>query len=238
MTDTSKKAALCKVGIITLLFCLIYGLPNFLILPKYLPQSMSVQLKACWMIGGFALSAFLLLVIILQLYRRDNIALRAIGWRKPTNILSVIIGVVFAFAWLGLGYMNNQRFSIEFPLIRVDIFRIYAALLAVFAGGFVEEIVMRGVVLKELYDAGTKTWFQILISGFCFGIYHSIHFITNPMMFIPGLMFSMFMGCILAWIYILGNRSLTPCIICHGLLNLLGEPYLLMGAIAAQNQFG
>jgi membrane protease YdiL (CAAX protease family) len=108
----------------------------------------------------------------------------------------------------------------------------------VFAGGFVEEIAMRGVVMTELHRIQARTWLQILVSGFCFALYHSLQFLASPIMFAQSLVFSALQGFILAGIYVMGQRSLTPCILCHSLINLLGEPYILMGAIAAQLKYG
>ena len=227
-----------RVGIIALLFCLIYGLPNFYILATYLTKRMSLRSAACWTAIGFGLSAFVLLTIGILWFRCNNRSFREVGWGKPTKTVAMVVGVLFALAWLSLGYMNNQRLGIEFAIAKINLAGICAVLLTVFAGGFVEEIAMRGVIMKELHDIGARTWLQVLISGFSFALYHSVHFIANPLMFIPGLVFSMFMGCILAWIFVLGKRSLTPCILCHGLINLLGEPYLLMGALAVQMKHG
>jgi membrane protease YdiL (CAAX protease family) len=134
--------------------------------------------------------------------------------------------------------MNNKRLGVEFPIGRIDPLRILAAVLTAFAGGFVEEIGMRGLLMTELAKIKTRTWLQILISGFCYAIYHSLQFLTSPVTFVQSMVVSTLIGGILAGIYVLGRRSLTPCILSHGLANLLGEPYILMGAMVAFAKFG
>ena len=238
MTSTSKSSAWRTVSAVTVLFCLLYGLPNFTILATYLPQRMDLRSAAAWTVTGFGLSALVLLIVIMAWLRRRQRSLKDVGWAKPTRIVAIVLAVAFAFAFLGLGYTNNRRLGVAFAFAEIDGLRIWAALLTVFAGGFVEEIAMRGVVITELHRIGTRTWLQILVSAFCFALYHSMLFVTKPIMFVQGLVSSMFMGCLLAGLYILGKRSLIPCIICHALANLLGEPYLLMGAMAAYVKIG
>jgi len=238
VTSTSKSSAWRTVGAVTLLFCLVYGLPNFTILAAYLPKRMDLHSAAAWTVAGFGLSALVLLIIIMAWLRRTQRSLKDLGWAKPTSIVAVVLAVAFAFGLVGLGYVNNRRLGVAFAFAEIDGLRIWAALLTVFAGGFVEEIALRGVVITELHRIGTSTWLQILVSAFCFGLYHSMLFVTKPVMFVQGLVFSMFMGSILAGLYILGKRSLTPCILCHALANLFGEPYLLMGAMAAYTKIG
>jgi len=65
------------------------------------------------------------------------------------------------------------------------------------------------------------------VSGAVFAIYHSLH---NAF----GFPFSMFISCLWAVVYVVGRRSLTTSIISHGLVDLLGEPFLLMLVVASR----
>lgn len=238
MTSTSKLIVWRNIGILTLLFCLLYGLPNLVILASYLPKRMELHLAAVWIAVGLGFSGLILLIAIIMWLRWTKQSLKELGWGKPTTAAALVLGVLFAFALLGLCYMNNKRLGVEFPIGRIDPLRILAAVLTAFAGGFVEEIGMRGVLMTEMSKIKARTWLQILISGFCYAIYHSLQFLTNPVTFIQSMAVSTLLGGILASIYVLGKRSLTPCILSHGLANLLGEPYILMGAMVAFAKFG
>lgn len=238
MISRSKLIAWRNISILTLMFCLLYGLPNLVILATYLPKRMDLHSAAVWTAVGLGFSGLILLIAIMMWLRRTKQSLKDLGWGKPTSAAALVLGVLFAFALLGLCYMNNKRLGVEFPVGRIDFLRILAAVLTAFAGGFVEEIGMRGLLMTELARIRTRTWLQILISGFCYAIYHSLQFLTNPVTFIQSMAVSTLLGGILAGIYVLGRRSLTPCILSHGLANLLGEPYILMGALAAFAKFG
>ena len=219
--------------LITVLFCVLFSLPNFVLLFRYLPEVMDLEPAVAWISAGFALSAAVLLFLIRLWLRRSGRSICDLGWRKPTSRAAIGWGVVLALAWLGLGYSNHVRLFPEVSVTRVDFIRVASASLTVF-GGSVEEIAMRGAVMTELSREKVATWLQILISGVCFAIYHSLHTVADgPLVFAVVFAFSTILGAALAGIYVLGRRSLTPCIVAHGLINLLGEPFLLMTAINA-----
>lgn len=80
--------------------------------------------------------------------------------------------------------------------------------------------------MTELQRAGIRTGWQVVLSGFCSGLYHSFQ---NPSLigFIPGfVLFTMHAG-----LYVWAKRSLTPSIIAHSMYHVLCEPYLLMFAM-------
>jgi len=219
------------------MFCLLYGLPNLVILASYLPKRMDLHSAAVCTAVGLGFSGLILLIAIMMWLRHTKQSLKDLGWGKPTTAAALVLGILFAFALLGLCYMNNKRLGVEFPVGRIDLLRILVAVLTAFAG-IVEEIGMRGVLMTELAKIKTRTWLQILISGFCYAIYHSLQFLTSPVTFVQSMAVSTLIGGILAGIYVLGRHSLTPCILSHGLANLLGEPYILMGAMVAFAKFG
>jgi membrane protease YdiL (CAAX protease family) len=237
MTSRSRLIVWRNICILTLMFCLLYGLPNLVILASYLPKRMDLHSAAVWTAVGLGLSGLILLIAIMIWLRRTKQSLKDLGWGKPTSASALVLGVLFAFALLGLCYTNNKRFGVELPIGRINPPRILAAVLTAFAG-IVEEIGMRGVLMTELDKIKTRTWLQVLISGFCYAIYHSLQFLASPVQFVQSMTVSTLLGIILAGIYVLGRRSLTPCILSHGLANLLGEPYILMGALAAFAKFG
>jgi membrane protease YdiL (CAAX protease family) len=238
MKRSSTLSPWCTVVVVTTLFCLLCGLPNLVILANYLPKRMDLRSAASWIATGWGVSGLILLIVMLAWLHRTGRSLKDLGWARPTRPAAIVAAILFALAWLALGYINSQRLGVEFPIAEVSLLRIWAGLVTAFAGGFVEEIGMRGLVMTELERIRVRTWLQILISGFCFALYHCLQFATSPVIFIQSLVASTFMGSVFAGLYVLGRRSLTPCILCHGLANLLGEPYLLMGAVAAHMKYG
>ncbi|MHC4728437.1 MAG: lysostaphin resistance A-like protein, partial [Planctomycetota bacterium] len=189
-------------------------------------------------IGGLA-SIIIIYGIVVWL-RRNNRSLKELGWGKPTNSVAVAAGVVFAIV-LAIGiYMNNQRLGVEFNLWEISLVRIVGVVGTVIGGGFAEEIAMRGFIMTELNRIKVKTWLQILVSSLCFAIYHNLYFLIvdfDLTVFAFGMVFCIFMGCIFSGIYILGRRSLTPCIVSHGLMNLIVEPFHIMAFLSVLNRF-
>ena len=88
-------------------------------------------------------------------------------------------------------------------------------------GAVVEEIVFRGFVLTELDRVRTPVWLQVLGSGVLFGLLHAGF---SPV----GIALTFVMGLLLAAVYRLGHRSLTPGALSHAVINLLIEPWLLL----------
>ena len=223
----SPKQAWRNVTILTALFCLLFALPNFVLLPSLLPPSLDVLSVALWMSLGFTVSGVLLWVIMRWWLRHDGMTLADLGWGRPTNVTGMLLALLVGAGWLAFSF-----WSLSFRLPGVDVTqispaRILAGLGVGFAGGVVEELALRGLVMEWLRQAKVGTWAQVLVSGAVFAIYHSLH---NAF----GFPFSMFISCLWAVVYVVGRRSLTTSIISHGLVDLLGEPFLLMLVVASR----
>lgn len=91
-----------------------------------------------------------------------------------------------------------------------------------------EETLMRGLFMNELERGGVATWLQVIAAGACSAVYHAFQ---NPTL--EGFLPSFFLFSLHAGLFVLGERSLTPVFIAHGICNVLGEPYLLMMMLAA-----
>lgn len=238
MTQKSKWLAWRNVGVITIVFCLVFGVLNFCLLTPYVAQRMSVRPAAALVSGIFGLSSTIIIIGIIIWLRYKNRSLRDLGWGKPTKFVAVVIGVLFALALSGMIFMNNRRLGVEFNLWEISIVRIVGILGTVIAGGFAEEIAMRGLIMTELNRIGVKNWVQILVSSLCFASYHNLQFLFvnfESVIFAIGMVISTFMGCIFAGIYLLGQRSLTPSIVSHSLVNIIVEPYHIMAYLSVIN---
>lgn len=210
----------------TLLGCLILGLGCFVFLGKFLPQRMDLFHAAIWQQVGFCVGLGIIQAVIVWWQRSRGSSLAELGWRKPTTKLALILGTLMGAwylsgSWYGAQYLLKGTNVAEFHWARVAL-----APLGVFMA-VAEETMMRGFFMTELQRAHVATWLQILASGACSAIYHSLQ---NPTLigFLPSfVLFSMHAG-----LYVLGKRSLTPTIVAHGMYHVFGEPYLLMMAMA------
>jgi membrane protease YdiL (CAAX protease family) len=221
----SRSQAWRNVFIAVLLSCLIIGLPNFVVLPRYLSDDVDLRIGAAWFLVLYAVCVAVVVSLVLFWLRRDNYSLAELGWGKSTTILAIALGVIFGLAWLGFGLFGAGfalKGKIDLNLAEISLFRVAMALLGVFIS-VGEEIIMRGFVMTELNRASVPTWLQIVVSGLGFALYHSLGNFG-----LASLIPSFIVSAIWASMYVLGKRSLTPSIISHGIVNFFGEPYLAM----------
>lgn len=101
-------------------------------------------------------------------------------------------------------------------------------------GGLIEELVFRQWIMDLFATKGYGVIIQVLISAFMFGLIHIIWLIfSGDMKFLIGAFISTFLlGLLLGFVYLIGNRNVGPCIISHGLINIIIEPWLLLAAIS------
>lgn len=88
---------------------------------------------------------------------------------------------------------------------------LFTFLMMVIAAPVIEELIFRGVIL-EGFLRQFEPWQAILASSFLFGFAH-----LNPWQFITGLA----LGGLIGWVYY-RTRSLTACMVIHGVSNLAG----------------
>jgi CAAX protease family protein len=222
---TSSFHAWRNVLIIVLLSCLIIGLPNFVLLTRYLPTITDARSGAGWFLAVYSVCVIIVVGLILAWLRSANLSLADLGWGKPTSLLAIVLGIIFGLAWLSLslfGASQALKGKADINLTEINLFRLAIALLGVIIS-VGEEIIMRGFVMNELNRIAVPVWLQIIISGLGFALYHSVGNFSLQSL-IPSFVFS----AVLAIIFVAGKRSLTPSIIGHGIVNFFGEPYLVM----------
>lgn len=73
-----------------------------------------------------------------------------------------------------------------------------------------EELLYRGIIAGQIY-LWHKSFFAILISAFCFGIFH-----FNIVQFLYAFIVGLFLG-----LLFIKTRRLSTCILAHGLINLI-----------------
>jgi membrane protease YdiL (CAAX protease family) len=228
-SSLSKFVAWRNALAITLLGCLM-GWGGFVVLGNYLPRRMELFQAAVVLYVAFGAALGIIFGTIVAWQRSRGSSLAELGWRRPTTKTALALG----FA-LGVLYITGVYFGARAILKDVDVtefnwIRVALVPLGIFMG-IAEETMMRGFFMNELQKARVAVWLQIVASGACSAIYHSIH---NPTLrgFLPSfVLFTLHAG-----LYVAGRRSLTSVSIAHGMYNVLGEPYLLMMALAVMPQ--
>ena len=101
------------------------------------------------------------------------------------------------------------------------------------ATGILEEIAFRSMLMDSLRDHGAAAWLQVLLSGVCFGLLHGIWALFGGKWRIGlgAVIATGLLGAALAIVYLIGGRSLAPCVSAHFLLSALAEPGLVLAAV-------
>jgi uncharacterized protein len=109
---------------------------------------------------------------------------------------------------------------------------VVAAVPMAFIAGFFEEAFFRKTLMDVALHHGAGPLTQIALSALCFGAVHAIWgLFGGSMRGAAGAMIATgALGAALAFVYILGGRSIAPCIAAHIAINLLIEPWLVITA--------
>lgn len=228
----SKLSAWTNALAITLLGCLLGGLGCFVWLGNELRRRVGAgeldlfHAAVYWELGFGIVMAVILIVIVLR-QRARGASLKELGWGRPTTPLALILAVVLGALYLAGSAFGAQHLLPGTNVLELNTVRVALVPLGIFLA-FAEETMMRGYFMTELNRAGVSTWLQIIASGACSASYHALQNPT-PIGFVPSfILFSLHAG-----LYVLGRRSLTPVVLTHSMYHVLGEPYLLMLAMAA-----
>lgn len=214
------------LGIVVLLWLLL-GLVNFSFVTNFLVSTMqnNLLLASFYLDLSFAIAALIIVGLIVLWQRRHGETLRDLGWRRPTTVIAILIGIVYGVLWIILSYIREPQpiqsflsWSWERPLMM---------LIGLFLA-FSEELAMRGFFMEQLRRGGVPTWLQILACAIFMGGYHGIIGLHYSLMY--GISSMVLFG-IIAVIFVVGKRSLTPGTIAHAMVHFFGDPVLTMGIL-------
>ena len=227
VTSVTRQQAWQDVGLWTVLLCGLFGVPGFVVLLNLLPQIWPLEAAALGVGTGIALGCVVLLDVVRWWLPRASLGMADLGWGRPLTLTGLVAALVVAALWLALSFFGISAALPELDLLALTPARLYAGLTLAFVG-CVEELICRGVLMTRLQQAGVATWAQLLVAAGVFALYHSLHDLRS-------LPFSALLGLLWAGVYLAGGRSLAAPMLSHGLVNLLGEPYLLMFLIVSHH---
>jgi len=141
------------------------------------------------------------------------------GW-----VAALVVALAFVAASLRLP-------SVRSDLLRPSWLKVLALEVAVVAG-ILEEVVFRKLLMDWLQRENWGGAVQIIASGLAFGAAHAVWGIfgrslraASGAMVATGLL-----GLALAVVYVIGGRSVAPCVVAHFAINALIEPGLVLAA--------
>jgi len=154
---------------------------------------------------------------------------RFLGWGTaiaPTAawIAALAIAMIYAFASIS-SLPSIGRRAFDFTALKV-----LAVPFALVTGTF-EELFFRRWLMDSTQGYGVVV--QIVLSAIIFGAAHGIWglFGRNVRAALTAMAFTGVLGLALAVVYVLDGRQVAPCIWSHILINLMIEPWLLLGVM-------
>ena len=104
--------------------------------------------------------------------------------------------------------------------------------------GLFEEIFFRKWIIDWLTSHGWPIVAQIAVSGLAFGAAHAFWGLLgqNLRAAVQSMAFTTVLGCALAIVYLAAGRQLAPAVWAHVLINLVIEPWLMIGVVNLRSQ--
>lgn len=151
--------------------------------------------------------------------------------------LAWTLALVIAGIFISLT-VRRQPFIRE-RLFTFSLLKALAIPMALMTGMF-EEVFFRAFVMNLAMKSGWSIAGQIFISAMTFGLAHGVWglFGKNLRVAIGATIATGLLGAALAFVYVVGGRSVAPCALAHILINLVLEPWLILAAAAKKMDGG
>jgi uncharacterized protein len=134
----------------------------------------------------------------------------------------------FAYVWSASSLSDVKHY-----LFRPDRLKLIAVAAAVMAG-IIEEVIFRKLVMDALQARGFGSALQVAASALSFGVVHLVWGVKSLAAGINAALSTTILGVALALVYIVGERSLAPCVVAHVLISGLIEPGLMLAAVSGR----
>src|SRR5665213_917515 len=145
------------------------------------------------------------------------------GWVLAAIVAAIFVGI-----------------SLRLPSVRVNLFRPSLlkalGLLVAVSAGILEEVVFRKWLMDAVQTRGYGDAVQVAFSAAAFGAAHGVWglFGRSARAAIGATVTTGLLGGALAIVYLVGGRSVAPCIAAHTLINALIEPGLVLAAVRGE----
>jgi membrane protease YdiL (CAAX protease family) len=191
-------------------------------------MAITPQRRAVWIMAAFSATEGLWVAV--NLYASGWRFVRYLGFAPdragtaPGWIAAAVVTAIY------VGYARRLP-SVRETMFQLTPFKLLAFSLAVFAG-ILEEVIFRKWVMDDVAASGFGIIAQIAASGLVFGAIHAVWGLMGRSLpaAIGAMVATGTLGVMLGIVYVLGGRSLAPCIASHFLINVLIEPGLMLAA--------
>jgi uncharacterized protein len=196
-----------------------------------LPQEISTRARriACFFLLGVIVVEGIPLVLGFAGTVRRFIA----SAHAPPLAWALALASAALFIWLTVS---------RHPFIRAHLFTFSLlkalAIPMAFVSGIFEEFFFRAFLMNLAQRDGWSSLGQVLFSAVSFGLAHGVWglFGRSLRVAVGAAVATGLLGAALAYVYLVGGRSVAPCAFAHVLINLVIEPWLILSAAA--NKWG
>ncbi len=190
------------------------------------PEGITAAIMGTFLlIMGFPVAAYLL--------GQPVSFLRGLGFLSGPRGTTIawFLGVVVAIAYVA--YTMKRVPAVALRWREISPLKALSLLLAV-AAATVEEAFFRRLIMDAVAGAGGNAILQVIASALGFGIAHAVWGLIgrNLHVALGAATSTAALGGGLAVVYLVGGRSLAPCIVSHFLLTAAIEPALMVAAVS------
>ena len=180
-------------------------------------------------------SLFMFSPVAMSLFWRPIPLFQNLGFKRETmaSPLAWILASITAIAYV---FYTMKVIPLVFAKQKeISLFKLLGILSAL-VGGIVEEVFFRRWLMDMLMSRGVSPVLQVIISGFAFGLAHTIWILAKGdfKFTLPAILSTSVLGILLAFIYLVGGRNLGPCIFAHVIINIVIEPWLMLSSVSGK----
>lgn len=177
--------------------------------------------------SGVAIAEWFFVLALWVVLRSRKQSFRDLGVWRFGNAKAWALALTLA----GISIGNDLRLL---PLMHVPIisafvprgFHLAAALAMGVTAGFCEEVLFRAFLMAEAANAGYGKTLHVVLPGIAFGFAH-LGYSNHGLMTVIGIMVpTAVLGMLWGFAYLLGPRSLVPCMVAHFLNDATALPWI------------
>lgn len=129
------------------------------------------------------------------------------------------------YAWSAASISTVRAYMFKFDGLKT------LALVAAVGAGVIEEVFFRKLLMDYLQAQGYGPVIQVGTSAIAFGIAHVVWGVKSRAAAVNAALSTTLLGAALAVVYLVGDRSLAPCVVAHVAIDVLIEPGLILAAV-------
>jgi hypothetical protein len=190
--------------------------------------SVSLVQRYCLAVTALCAGELLVTVVFLLIWKPRRAQFEEIGFFRAGNVWAWIVALTITAISVVNGVNLMRRFGMPVSnLWSMSASHLYAVLMVGTTAAFCEETIFRGFLMTEYARAGYGKVLQVVVPGIFFGLAHLAILQQGVAAGLSTIVPTAVMGMIWGVAYLLGRRSLIPCVVAHWLNDATALPWIL-----------